>query len=167
MFSIIVIVGENGAIGRKGRLIWDIPDDLRRFKKITVGHTVIMGRKTYESIGRLLPNRKNIILSSNKAYEVRGAEVCCSWKEVLIKYQNTDEEVFVIGGEMIYKQALPFVNKLYITLVKDSPSDADVFFPKWFNLKKFLKRVYRKKFRENGLKYEFLELNLSLNEISN
>jgi dihydrofolate reductase len=161
MLSIIVVVGENGAIGKNGKLIWDIPSDLKRFKEITTGHTIVMGRKTYESIGKLLPNRRNVILSSNKAYKVQGAEMYYSWKDVLIKYQNIEEEIFVIGGEMIYEQALPFVNKLCITLVYDSPNDADVFFPKYSESKIFsnyFKKIYTKKFRENGLEGEFLEL---------
>jgi len=88
-----------------------------------------MGDKTYESIGKLLPDRKNIILSLDKNYTVKGAEVRNSLEKVLKEYENSEEEIFVIGGGIIYKLALPFADKLYITLVEDSPVDADTFFP--------------------------------------
>ena len=155
MISIIVVVGKNNAIGKNNKLLWDLPGDLQHFKKITTGHTVIMGDKTYQSIGRPLPNRKNIILSLDKDYKVEGAEVKNSLEDVLRKYKNSKEEIFVIGGGIIYKLALPFADKLYITLVDDSPEDADTFFPDYSEFKKVLSE---EKNEENGIKYSFLEL---------
>lgn len=155
MISIIVAVGKNNAIGKNNKLLWDLPGDLQHFKKITTGHTVIMGDKTYQSIGRPLPNRKNIILSLDEDYKVEGAEVKNSLEDVLDKYKNSEEEVFVIGGGIIYKLALPFADKLYITLVDDSPEDADTFFPDYSEFKKVLSE---EKNEENGIKYSFLEL---------
>lgn len=136
-------------------MIWNLPNDLKHFREITSGHTVIMGDRTYESIGRLLPNRKNIIVSLDKNYKVEGAEVRNDLEEVLREYKNSDEEVFVIGGGMIYKLSLPLADKLYITLVDDEPQDADVFFPDYAE---FSNVVSREDHEENGIKYSFLEL---------
>ncbi len=155
MISIIVAVGKNRAIGKNNKLLWYIPNDLKHFKKITSGHTVIMGDKTYESIGMLLPNRKNIVLSLDKNYKVEGAEVRNSLEDVLNEYKDNEEEVFVIGGGIIYRLALPFADKLYITLVEDSPKDADTFFPDYSEFKNI---ISREDFEENGLRYSFLEL---------
>ncbi len=155
MISMIAAVGKNNAIGRNNKLIWDLPNDLKHFREITSGRTVIMGDRTYESIGRLLPNRKNIIVSLNKDYKVEGAEVRNDLEEVLREYKKSDEEVFVIGGGMIYKLSLPFADKLYITLVDDEPTDADVFFPDYSEFKNV---VRREDHEENGFKYSFLEL---------
>lgn len=155
MISIIAAVGKNNAIGRNNQLIWDLPDDLKHFQKVTSGHTVIMGDKTYESIGRLLPNRKNIILSLKEKYEVEGAEVRNNLEELLSEYKNSEEEVFVIGGGIIYKLSLPFADKLYITLIDDEPQDADAFFPDYSEFKNV---VSKEDHEENGVKYSFLEL---------
>ncbi|MFC1645270.1 dihydrofolate reductase [Patescibacteria group bacterium] len=155
MISMIAIVGKNNAIGKNNALIWDISNDLRHFQKITSGHTVIMGDKTYESIGMLLPNRKNIIVTLDEAYEVEGAEVRNSLEEVLSEYKDSDEEVFVIGGGIIYGLSLPFADKLYITLVDDAPEDADTFFPDY---SEFSQELSKEDHQEGDLKYSFLEL---------
>ena len=155
MISMIVAVGKNRAIGKNNKLLWYIPNDLKHFKKITSGHTVIMGDKTYESIGMLLPNRKNIVLSLDKNYKVEGAEVRNSLEDVLNEYKDNEEEIFVIGGGIIYRLALPFADKLYITLVEDSPKDADTFFPDYSEFKNI---ISREDFKENELEYSFLEL---------
>lgn len=155
MISIIAAVGKNNAIGRNNQLIWNLPNDLKHFQKITSGHTVIMGDRTYESIGRLLPNRKNIVVSLNKDYKAEGAEVRNDLAKVLKEYKNSDEEIFVIGGGMIYKLSLPFADKLYITLVDDEPQDADVFFPDY---SEFRNIINKENYEENGIKYSFLEL---------
>lgn len=151
----ICAVSKNLAIGRKNRLLWDIPDDMRHFKKITSGHTVIMGDRTFESIGRPLPNRKNIIVTLTENYEAPGCEVRNSLEEVLNEYENSEEEVFVIGGATIYKLSLPHADKLYLTLVDDTPEDADAFFPDYVEFKKEISREERE---ENGIKYAFVEL---------
>jgi dihydrofolate reductase len=129
MISIIVAIATNGAIGKDNQLLWHISEDLKYFKKVTGGHTVIMGRKTWESIGRPLPNRRNIVISRTlKADSLPGAEVFGSLEEVIKSLPKADEH-FVIGGGEIYRQALPLADKLYITQVYTAVPDADTFFP--------------------------------------
>lgn len=155
MISMICAVGKNLAIGRDNKLIWDLPNDLKHFRDVTAGHTVIMGDKTFESIGRPLPNRKNIVVTLLENYQVPGCEVRNSLEEVLREYKNTKEEVFVIGGATIYKLSLPYADKLYLTLVDDAPADADAFFPDYTEFKKEISREERE---ENGIRYAFVEL---------
>ena len=130
MLSIIVAVARNNVIGKDGKLIWHLPEDLKRFKKLTTGHTIIMGRKTFESLGKVLPNRKHIVISHNQAINIDNENVEVITNIALLKkYIQSPEESFVIGGEHIYKILLPFTNKLYITKI-DEDFDGDVFFPK-------------------------------------
>jgi dihydrofolate reductase len=126
--SIIVAIAKNYAIGKNNELLWHIPADLKRFKKITSGHQVIMGRLTYESLPlRPLPNRVNIVITDRKDETFEGCTTVYSVEEAL-SHCNEMEESFIIGGGSIYRQFLPFCNKLYLTLVhKDY--DADTFFP--------------------------------------
>ncbi|MFM7016480.1 MAG: dihydrofolate reductase [Bacteroidota bacterium] len=125
--SIIVAFANNQVIGKDNQLIWHLPNDLKHFKKITSGHPVIMGRKTFESIGRLLPNRKNIIITRNSGYQIEGAHIFNSIESAVESCQE-DEEIFIIGGSEIYGQALTLAKKLYITeLLHDFEGDA--FFP--------------------------------------
>lgn len=128
MVSIIVAVAQNGAIGKNNELIWRLSDDLKLFKTRTVGNTVIMGRKTYDSIGRPLPNRTNIVISRSKI-KIEGISVVNSLKEALDEAENLNpgKEIFIIGGEQIYKLATPLANKLYLTQVK-AEVEGDVFF---------------------------------------
>ncbi len=127
-FSIIVAIAENNAIGKNNELLWHISDDLKRFKKITAGHTVIMGKKTWESLPvRPLPNRRNIVISDDPTDDFKGAETVYSIQEAL-EQSDPDEESFVIGGGSIYKQFMPYCDTLYITRVHES-FDADTFFP--------------------------------------
>ena len=131
MISIIVAIAQNGAIGYKGDLIYHLSADLRRFKELTTGHTVIMGRKTYESLPKgALPNRRNIVLTRQKEITLPGVEVFTSLDEALA-HCTTDEKVFIIGGAQVYNQALSLADELEITLVHDSPSLADTFFPEF------------------------------------
>lgn len=125
--SIIVAVAQNGVIGGENRLLWHIPDDLKRFKQLTSGHSVIMGRKTYESIGRPLPNRRNIVITRNSALQLSGCELVGSLEEALNLTKNEDE-VFVIGGGEIYRQALPLARMVYLTRVWENFS-GDTHFP--------------------------------------
>jgi dihydrofolate reductase len=155
MISMICAVGKNLAIGRDNKLIWNLPDDLKHFRNITAGHTVIMGDRTFESIGRPLPNRKNVVVSLDKNYQAPGCVVRNSLEEVLSEYKNSEEEVFVIGGATIYRLSLPYVDKLYLTLVDDAPADADAFFP---DFSEFAKEISREEHEENGVKYAFVEL---------
>jgi len=115
--SLIVAVSENGVIGRNGRLPWKLPADMARFKSLTMGHPIIMGRKTYESIGRPLPGRRNIVVSSRPGFAPVGVEVVPSWKAALACVPD-DDEVFVIGGATLYQKALPDVDRMYLTLVE-------------------------------------------------
>ncbi|MBT3356632.1 dihydrofolate reductase [bacterium] len=154
MISIIVVVGRNREIGCENKLLWNLPKDMKRFKEITIGHTVVMGDKTFESIGKPLPNRKNVILSLDENYTVEGCEVRNSLEDVLKEAKESKEEIFVIGGGTIYNLSLPFADKLYLTVVDDQPK-ADTFFPDYSEFKEI---VRREEGDDNGFKYEFLEL---------
>lgn len=155
MISIIAIIGRNNQLGKDNKLLWNIPGDMVRFKKITTGHIVIMGRKTFESIGKALPDRRNIIITRNKDYEAKDYKIFSSLDKA-IDYAKSrgNEEVFIIGGGEIYKQAMPFADKLYLTIVDDSP-EADTFFP---NYSKFDKIITEETHETDNLKYTFLEI---------
>ena len=124
--SIIVAMSRNRVIGRENKLPWRLPEDLKHFKEITLGHPVIMGRKTFESIGKALPGRDNIVISRNERYRASGATVVGSLDEALALRKK--EDAFVIGGEKIFRLALPRAEKLYITLIEEEV-DGDTFFP--------------------------------------
>ena len=125
--SIIVAIAENHGIGKDNGLLWRLPADLKHFKDITTGHPVIMGRKTFESVGKPLPNRRNIIVTRNTALEIPGAEVVNTIAAALALCEGT-EEVFIVGGAEIYKMAMAVTNKIYLTVVHGT-FDADTFFP--------------------------------------
>ena len=129
MISIIVAIAENYAIGRNNDLLWHIPEDLKRFKRLTSGHKIIMGKRTYESLPyRPLKDRINIVISDIPGDSYDGAQMAYSIEEA-IQHCQADEECFVIGGGMVYKQFMPLADKLYITWVhKDF--EADTFYPK-------------------------------------
>ncbi len=125
--NIIVAIDRKGGIGRGGDLLFHIGADLRHFKALTWGHTVIMGRKTFESLPKgALPGRRNIVVTRNRSYVAPGADVAHSLEEALGMVQG---EAFVIGGAEIYRQALPLADRLYLTVIKDQADDADTFFP--------------------------------------
>ncbi len=128
MISIIVAVAENGVIGDRNTLLWHISEDLRRFKRLTTGHPVVMGRKTCESLGRPLPNRRNVVITRSET-EIAGCEVVHSLDEALALFP-ADEEVFVIGGAQIYAEALPIADRLYLTRVHRD-YEGDTRFPDW------------------------------------
>ena len=125
--TIIAAVSENNVLGKNNKLIWHIPNDLKRFKKLTLGHSVIMGRKTFESIARPLPQRKNIILTRNKNYKAKGAVIAHNVKEALNFCEN-DNQPFIIGGGEIYKLFMSISNKIELTRIHKS-YDGDAFFP--------------------------------------
>ena len=126
--SIIVAIAENRAIGRDNRLLWHISEDLKRFKKLTTGHTLIMGRNTFLSLPNgALPNRRHIVITDQEGERFEGCEMAVSLDEA-IQLAGDQEECFVIGGGMVYKQFLPLAGKLYLTRVHES-FDADTFFP--------------------------------------
>ncbi len=128
MISIIVAVAENGVIGGGNSLLWHISEDLRNFKRITSGHPVIMGRKTFESLGRPLPNRTNVVVSRTVA-EIEGCTVKGSLTGAVAMFP-AGEEVFIIGGAQIYAQALGIADRIYITRVNRS-YEGDTSFPEW------------------------------------
>jgi dihydrofolate reductase len=122
--ALIAAVAKNGVIGADNRLPWRIPDDLRRFRELTTGHSIIMGRKTWESIGRPLPDRQNIVVTRQRNFQASGAEVVASL-EAALAAAIMPEPVFVIGGEALYREALPLANRLYVTEIhQDFPGDA-------------------------------------------
>lgn len=126
--SIIAAISEDGAIGLRGKLLYWLPADLKRFKSLTTGHTIIMGRKTFESLPKgALPNRRNIVLSRT-AKCFPGAERFASLGEALHACSD-DEEVYIIGGASVYAEALPLAQRLCLTQVHDTPAEADAFFP--------------------------------------
>ena len=130
MLSIIVAKAKNNIIGKDNNLIWHLPEDLKRFKELTTGHTIIMGRKTFESLGRVLPNRKHIVFTQNPDFKVddENVEIVHSLLQIQ-EYIESEEEVFVIGGAMIYGLLMPYVTKMYITQINQD-FEGDVFFPK-------------------------------------
>lgn len=128
MISIIAAVAKNRAIGYKNKLLYWLPNDLKRFKKLTTGHTIIMGRKTFESLPKgALPNRRNVVLSRSEK-EFPGCEVFPSLKEAL-KHCQPDENVYIIGGASVYSQAMTVADRLCLTEIDDTPAEADAFFP--------------------------------------
>jgi dihydrofolate reductase len=129
MISLIAAIGKNNELGKKNTLLWDLPKDMKYFRDTTRGHTVIMGQKTFESIGKALPNRKNIVITRNTLFKNKDVEISYSLEDTLKLYKNTKEEIFVIGGGEIYKQAIGSASKLYITHVEGIFPDADTFFP--------------------------------------
>jgi len=131
MITLIAACSKNRVIGKNNQLIWKVPGDLKRFKEITSGHTVLMGRKTYESIGKPLPNRRNIILTRNTNFIAEGCLVYSDLKEVLDLYKN---DLFVIGWEEIYKQTLGYADYIDLTFI-DKEFEGDAYFPEiplWF-----------------------------------
>lgn len=125
--SLIVAISENNVIGRAGGLPWHLSDDLKRFRRITTGHPIIMGRKNHESIGRVLPDRQNIIITRQRDYAVDGATIVHSLDEALAACGDADE-AFVIGGADIYAMALPHIDRIHLTRVHQEVA-GDVFFP--------------------------------------
>ena len=128
MISIIVAIAENNAIGFENKLIYWLPNDLKRFKALTTGHTIVMGRRTFESLPKgALPNRRNIVLSrQGRAEDFPNADLYSTLDEALASCQG---EVYIIGGASVYKEALPLADRLCLTFVHDTPEKADTFFP--------------------------------------
>jgi len=155
--TVVAITRKDAAVGNGGKLLFHISDDLKRFKTITMGHPIIMGRKTFESIGRSLPGRTNIIITRNPDFKAEGCIVVGSLEEAIKKASELDNEIFIGGGGEIYKQSFPYIHKIYLTLV-DSNAEGDVFFPDWRN--DFKKETFREeRFDEKtGLKYTWIDL---------
>ncbi|MCX6712835.1 MAG: dihydrofolate reductase [Candidatus Vogelbacteria bacterium] len=134
--SIIAAIGEKTrAIGKNNQLLWHLPEDLKHFKMITSGHPIIMGLNTFKSIGRPLPNRINIVLNFQPV-DIPGAIVCSSLEEAIrIAGEHDQQEIFIIGGGMVYKSAIDLADRLYLTLVNDN-ADGDTYFPDYSNFTK-------------------------------
>ena len=156
----IAAIGKNRELGLGNKLLWQIPDDLKRFRELTRGHPVIIGRKTFESIasyvGGPLPGRQNIVVTRDAGWKYDDVITASSIEEAIEEGKRHDEqEVFVIGGAQIYAAALPFVDKLYLTLIDDS-KEADSFFPAYEDV---FKKVVSSEEREwNGLKYRWVDI---------
>ena len=157
MLSIIVAIAENNVIGKDNKLIWHLPEDLKRFKRLTTGHTIIMGRKTFESLGRVLPNRKHVILCNDMEMNIQDENVeVLEDISMLKEYIDSEEEHFIIGGATIYKLLMPYANKLYLTLIHEE-FDGDVYFPEieekdW----KVIDREKGLTNEENPFEYEYI-----------
>lgn len=160
-FSILVAMAKNRVIGRNNALPWQLPPDLKRFKQLTMGHHIVMGRKTYESIGRPLPGRTSVIVTRQPDYQVPGAIVAGSIAEALkvcSEGKEMDQEIFVIGGAEIYQQALGSCQRMYVTEIQQE-FEGDALFPE-FNQQEW-REISREKHRlaeDDGLEYHFVVL---------
>ena len=154
--SIIVAHSRNMVIGKANALLWRLPEDLKRFKKLTTSHPIIMGRKTYQSINRPLPDRTNIIVTRDENLEIPGCIIVHSVTGAIEKAKEFDrEEIFIIGGAEIYKEILSLVDRLYVTKV-DLDVEGDAFFPEYSNI--FTKKISEESGEFKGLKYSYLIL---------
>jgi dihydrofolate reductase len=157
MLSIIVAKAKNNTIGKDNKLLWNIPDDLKRFKELTTNHNIIMGRKTFESIGRILPNRKHIVFSQNPDFKVNNENVEIVHSMLQIQQYIEDEnENFVIGGAMIYNLLMPYVTKMYVTEI-DKDFEGDTFFPRInSDIWEEISREEGPEDSKNNFKYEYV-----------
>ncbi len=155
--SLIAAIAKNLAIGKDNKLLYYIPEDLKRFKKLTSGHVIVMGKKTFESIGsRPLPNRTNIIITKDPAFQAPGCMVVHSVEEALSKAKETEkDEIFIIGGGSIYTQTIGQADKLYVTVIDRVHEDADAFFPAY---PEFTKIVREEKSQHEGIDFTWYEL---------
>lgn len=157
LISIIVAVSENGVIGKNNQLLWRLPDDLKRFKQLTLNHPMIMGRKTFESIGKPLPGRTSIVITQNPDFAFEGVIVAHSLDDALLKAASLEtEEVFVIGGGEIYRLAMPVTDRLYVTEVHTT-IDGDTYFEKPdLALWKETERIVHEPDEKHLFKFEFV-----------
>jgi len=154
--NIIVAVGKNRVIGNKNKLIWKLPGDLPRFKVITTGHPIIMGRKTFESFGnKPLQNRTNIVITRNPKFKAEGCIVSSSLEEAIKVAGEIDEQIFIIGGGEIYSQSIKIADRLYLTVV-DEKADGDTFFPDYSEFKRIISSEENK--TPEGLRYDYVVL---------
>lgn len=162
--SIVVAIGHgrrwNGALGKDGKLLWHIPEDLKRFKVLTLDHPIIMGRKTFESIvailGKPLPRRTNIVVTRDPAWQYDGVLVAHSLEEAIDRAKELDqEEIFIGGGGEIYKAALPYVDKLYLTLIDDD-KEGDSYFPPYED--QFTKKTFEEAHEWGDITYRWIDL---------
>ena len=154
IISLIAAIGKNNVIGVDNKLPWKLSADLKRFRQITSGKPVIMGRKTFESIGRPLPNRTNIIITRDKSYKADGCVVVHSSEEALNAAKGS-EEIMIIGGEQIFREFLPKADKMYLTII-DKDFEGDAYFPEYN--KNEWKITHKEDHEDDGLKYSFVDL---------
>ena len=154
IISLIAAMDRNRVIGRDNQLPWRLPEDLKRFKAITLGHPVLMGRKTFESIGRPLPGRRNFVISRQKEYRAEGVTVVYSL-EVALTLCASEPEVFVIGGAEIYRLALPRADRLYLTII-EKEHEGDAHFPEW--PRDEYREIAREEHLDASLPHRFLTL---------
>lgn len=161
MISAIAAIGKNHVLGKNNELLWRIPADLKRFKALTMGHPIIMGRKTFDSIGKPLPGRTSIVITRDTTFAPRfdlGEKVIVvhSIEEAISKAKEIDStEAFIIGGAQIYQQALPFIDRLYLTLIDDE-KEGDAIFPSYET--SFTKILKEEPGEHGGLKYKWIDL---------
>ena len=152
--AIAAIGAQNRVLGKENKLLWHIKEDWDRLKALSHGHPIIMGRKTFESIGKPLPKRTNIVVTRDKSFSAEGCVVVHSLEDAVRKAREVDQnEIFIFGGAEIYKQALPFTDRLYLTLV-ESEESGDAFFPAYAEFKTEIERVHH----EGNPAYTFLTL---------
>lgn len=160
MLSIIVAVSKNNVIGKDNKLLWHISEDLKRFKRITSDKTMIMGRKTFESLPGILPNREHIVITRTQNFKIASDKVTVAndLNSLIEKYSKCEDEIFVIGGAEIYKQLLPYTQKIYLTEIEEA-FEGDTYFPK-INYDEFQTEYISEKFTDekNGLHYTFINL---------
>lgn len=154
--NIVVAIAANNAIGKNNKLLWHLPKDMKHFKELTTGHTVIMGRKTFDSVGKPLPNRRNIVVTRQNM-EINGCEVVNSLEDAL-ELAAGEAEVDIVGGAEIYHQAMPLTNYIYLTIVHQD-FDADTFFPdikddEWQEIS----REYHQPDEKNAIPFSFITL---------
>ena len=151
--EMIAAVGKNYELGKNNDLIWHFKEDMQFFKKTTTGSAVIMGRKTFESLPKALPNRRNIVITTNGAYKAEGAEVVGSIEEAIELTKS--ENAFIIGGASIYKAFLPYAKAIYLTEIDASCPDAQTYFPE-FNKDEYLREILNSS-GENGIDFSFVK----------
>ena len=155
VISIISSLSENNVIGRDGNLIFKVSEDLKRFKNITMGHPIIMGRNTYLSINKPLPGRNNIVITSSEDFVAEGIIIVRSLAEAIKKAKTLDNtEIFIIGGGRVFRDVISLADKLYLTLFYKKVK-GDTFFPDYSEFKKI---VFREEHQDGDLKYEFIDL---------
>jgi len=149
--SIIAAMAENRVIGRGNEMPWEVPSELKRFKETTMGHPVIMGRKTFESIGHPLPGRKNVIITSQQDYSAAGSIIVPDLQAALAACEGADE-VFICGGDTVYREAMQFADRIYLTII-DEEFDGDSFFPE---IPEDFVEVRRTRIEEDVLPYDMV-----------
>ena len=152
--TLIAAIGENRELGKNNDMIWHLPQDLKFFRKQTQGHMIVMGRKTFESLPGMLPKRHHVVISRSCTDLGKDVEMCASVEEFLNRYKDSDEEIYCIGGGMIYTEMLPYADKLVLTEI-EAKADAEVYFPKFD--KSLYQKIILSDIWENEIHYHHVE----------